>query len=280
VSYGGGGPSLVAAYTAGLRFAGILVPEIAPAFSAWGTTLPDIGIRVEKSLEAYVPPLPGVTPIGISEMIMKGVAEMLKIKIRGASEIEGIRSLLFTYAASSLNSAWKELRSYIEEEFKRAGLSGEIRLRPGVRMLYAGMLDDVEVEAPAMEADEELIYKLCESFDNLFERIYASAARSREFGYMITRAILTGYIALPKPKLLEEREETPTVPKEAYKGEREMYWEGKWYRASVYEMGLLKAGNVIEGPAIIESPASTYVVPPKYSTKLDRRRVFWLEVRG
>jgi len=213
-------------------------------------------------------------------MIMKGVAEMLKIKIRGASEIEGIRSLLFTYAASSLNSAWKELRSYIEEEFKRAGLSGEIRLRPGVRMLYAGMLDDVEVEAPAMEADEELIYKLCESFDNLFERIYASAARSREFGYTITRAILTGYIALPKPKLLEEREETPTVPKEAYKGEREMYWEGEWYRASVYEMGLLKAGNVIEGPAIIESPASTYVVPPKYSTKLDRRRVFWLEVRG
>jgi N-methylhydantoinase A/oxoprolinase/acetone carboxylase beta subunit len=44
-------------------------------------------------------------------------------------------------------------------------------------------------------------------------------------------------------------------------------------------MGLLKAGNVIEGPAIIESPASTYVVPPNYSTKLDRRRVFWLEVR-
>jgi N-methylhydantoinase A/oxoprolinase/acetone carboxylase beta subunit len=279
VSYGGGGPSLVAAYTAGLRFAGILVPEIAPAFSAWGTTLPDIGIRVEKSLEAYVPPLPGVTPIGISEMIMKGVAEMLKIKIKEASEIEGIRSLLCAYAASSLDSAWKELRSYIEEEFKRACLSGEIRLRPAVRMLYAGMLDDIEVEAPTIEASEELVYKLCESFDSLFERIYASAARSREFGYTITRAILTGYIALPKPKLLEEREETPTVPEEAYKGEREMYWEGKWYKASVYEMSLLKAGNVIEGPAIIESPASTYIVPPMYSTKLDRRRVFWLEVR-
>jgi N-methylhydantoinase A/oxoprolinase/acetone carboxylase beta subunit len=188
-----------------LRFAGILVPEIAPAFSAWGATLPDIGIRVEKSLEAYVPPLPGVTPIGISEMIMKGVAEMLKIKIKGASEIEGIRSLLCAHAASSLDSAWKELRGYIEEEFKKAGLSGETRLRPAVRMLYAGMLDDIEVEAPTSEASEELVYKLCESFDSLFERIYASAARSREFGYTITRAILTGYIALPKPKLLEER---------------------------------------------------------------------------
>jgi acetone carboxylase beta subunit len=278
VSYGGGGPSLVAAYTAGLKFAGVLVPEIAPAFSAWGTTLSDIGIRAEKSMELYVPPLPGIMPLGISEMIMRGVAEMLKIKVRDISELEGIRNLLYANAVNSLSMAWKELSSYIGEEFRRAGLSGEVKIRPAVRMLYAGMLDDVEVEVGTMEVDEELIKKLCESFDSLFEKIYASAARSREFGYTITRAILTGYISLPKPAFLEE-EETAAIPKEAYKGEREIYWDGKWYDAEIYEMGLLRAGNRIEGPAVIESPASTYVLPPGHSTKLDRRRIFWLEVK-
>lgn len=280
VSYGGGGPSFVVAYTAGMRFAGVMVPEVAPAFSAWGTTLADIGIRAEKSLEAYVPPLPGVKPLGMAEMIMKGVAEMLKIKITGAAEMEGIRGLLSGQAINALNSAWKELRGYIEEEFKRAGLAGEITWRPAVRMLYAGMLDDIEVDAPAIEVDEGLLQKLCESFDNLFEKVYASAARSREFGYVVTRAILTGYMALRKPTLLEEKEETERIPENAFKGEREMYWNGKWYRASLYEMGLLRAGNRVKGPAIIEAPAATYVIPPGFSTRLDRRRIFWLEGGG
>jgi len=278
ISYGGGGPSMVAAYTAGLKFRGILVPEIAPAFSAWGTILSDIGVRVEKSLELYIPPLPGITPIGISEMIMRGVAELLKVKIKDISELEGIRYLLYANAIHALSSAWKELANYIEEEFRRAGLTGEIKLQPAVRMLYAGMLDDIEVGADTTEVNEEVIRKLCEYFDSLFEKVYASAARSREFGYTITRAILMGYISIPKPALLEEME-TEIVPKEAYKGEREIYWGGKWYTAEIYEMGLLRAGNKIEGPAVIESPASSYVVPPDYLTKLDRRRVFWLEVK-
>jgi N-methylhydantoinase A/oxoprolinase/acetone carboxylase beta subunit len=194
--------------------------------------------------------------------------------------MEGIRGLLSGQAINALNSAWKELRGYIEEEFKRAGLAGEITWRPAVRMLYAGMLDDIEVDAPAIEVDEGLLQKLCESFDNLFEKVYASAARSREFGYVVTRAILTGYMALRKPTLLEEKEETERIPENAFKGEREMYWNGKWYRASLYEMGLLRAGNRVKGPAIIEAPAATYVIPPGFSTRLDRRRIFWLEGGG
>lgn len=277
VSYGGGGPSMVAAYTSGLKFAGVMVPEIAPAFSAWGATLPDLGIRVEKSLEAYVPPLPGVKPLGIAEMIMKGVAQLLGIKIRGAEEIEGLRSLLIQNAVNGLSSAWKELRDYVSDEFKEIG--GEIEWKAAVRMLYAGMLDDIEVDSSSVEATEELVRELCEKFDNLFGRVYAISARSREFGYTITRAVLTGYLRLPKPRVKEEAEVGLKPPGEAFKGEREIFWNGRWYRASIYEMGKLRAGNLIEGPAIIESPASTFLVPPMNRTKLDKRRIFWLEVK-
>lgn len=279
VSYGGGGPSMVASYTQGLKFAGVMVPEIAPAFSAWGATLPDIGVRVEKSVEAYVPPLPGVLPQGIAESIVKGVAELLGVKVKSIEEMEGIRSLLYQNAVNVLSQAWKELKSYVEEEFRRSELSGNITWKGAVRMLYAGMLDDIEVDSPTIEVSEELVRELCDRFDDLFSKIYASGARSREFGYTITRAVITGFIKLPKPEPIEEKEESREPPKEAFKGEREIYWEGKWYTASIFEMGSLRAGNTIEGPAVLESPASTYLVPPGFTTKLDKRRIFWLEVR-
>ncbi|MFN3383379.1 MAG: hydantoinase/oxoprolinase family protein [Archaeoglobaceae archaeon] len=279
VSYGGGGPSTVVAYTSGLKFAGVMIPEIAPAFSAWGATLPDLGIRVEKSVEAYVPPLPGVKPMGIAETIMKGVAELLGIKIRGLKEIEGLRNLLVQNAVNVLSSAWKELRGYVSDELKSVREEGRVEWKASVRMLYAGMLDDIEIDSPSLEAAEELIKELCERFDDLFERVYATSARSREFGYTITRAVVTGYLRMPKPRIKEEAEVGLKPSGDAFKGEREIFWEGKWHNASIYEMGKLKAGNLIEGPAVIEAPASTFVIPPTNKAKLDKRRIFWLEVR-
>ena len=47
-------------------------------------------------------------------------------------------------------------------------------------------------------------------------------------------------------------------------------------RARLYEMDELLPGNVLEGPAIIESPATTFLVPTGAHTRLDRYRVFEL----
>ncbi|MEM2177134.1 MAG: hydantoinase/oxoprolinase family protein [Archaeoglobaceae archaeon] len=279
VSYGGGGPSMVAAYSSGLKFSGIMVPEIAPAFSAWGATLPDLGIRLEKSIEAYIPPLPGIRPLGIAEMIFRGIAEMLGIKLRSAEEIEGLKNLLYQNALNILSSAFQELQNLVEEEFKKAGLWGKVEWKNSVRMLYAGMLDDIEVESPSNEITETTVKEICEKFDDLFGKVYATSARSREFGYTITRAIVTGYLKLPKPRIREEKEVVSKPSADAFKGEREIFWDGNWFSAEIYEMGKLKAGNLIKGPAVIESPASTYVVPPNCRTKLDSRRIFWLEVK-
>ncbi len=281
VAYGGGGPLMVASVVSGLKFAGIMVPELAPAFSAYGASLSDIGFRAEKSVEAYVPPPPGVFPQGIAMDIMRGIADMLGLKLdeKSTDIFEGIRNMIYLNATNALDSAWKELKSYIEEEFKKSKVEGDIVWRAAVRMLYAGMLDDVEVESDSHEASQELIVELSNRFDELFEKVYASSAKSREFGYIITRAVLTGYIKLSKPELREQSEVGAEAPDEAVKGEREIYW-GDWCEARVYEMGLLKSGNEISGPAIIEAPATTFVVPPGRIVKLDGRRVFWLKEVG
>ena len=276
IIYGGGGPLLVASVVNGLKFAGTLIPELAPAFSAYGTTLPDLGIRAEGSVEVYVPPLPEVTPVGIAVDIMKGIAKMLGME----GEVEGMRSLLYANATSRLGEAWKRLEEYVKEEFKRAGIDEEkISWNAAVRMLYAGMLDDVEVSSSTHEASDKLITELCEAFDELFAKVYASSARSREFGYVITRAILTGLVKLTKPKLREYAIIGKEPMADSFKEEREIYWDGKWYNAKIYEMGLLQPGNEIEGPAVIEAPATTLVVPPSTKVILDKRRVFWMSTK-
>src|SRR4029077_15619555 len=68
----------------------------------------------------------------------------------------------------------------------------------------------------------------------------------------------------------------PEPERKAHKGRRNMYWKGRWQPASLWEMELLKPGNRIAGPAIIEHPATTLVVPEGKSVDVDEWNFFWL----
>jgi acetone carboxylase beta subunit len=82
---------------------------------------------------------------------------------------------------------------------------------------------------------------------------------------------------VPKPRLSERNEGKTHPDDEAHKGNREIFWDSKWHNANLWEMGLLESGNVINGPAVIEAPATTLLVPPKYIVKLDKYRIFHME---
>jgi N-methylhydantoinase A len=62
-----------------------------------------------------------------------------------------------------------------------------------------------------------------------------------------------------------------TVPaNSAYVGSRKVYHEGKWTDFKVWQMGELRAGNVIVGPSIIRDPMTTVVIPPGKQIEIDR----------
>ena len=286
VSYGGGGPLHIPGFVEGLDFRGILIPNLAAAFSAWGATMADFGIRSEISTELYVPPPSGMEPTSVGKELIDGIYKILPDEVRNAIEkiisagtgfYDAMRGVLSMVVSDRLNELWLKLKSEIEEELKREKLELSPAVwRAAVRMLYAGMLDDIEVESKALEISPDSIWELVKAFEENFERIYARAAKSPEHGYFITRAILTAIIPTIKPLLKADGLGEKEPPKRAYKGEREIYWNWKWYKAGVWEMDLLKPGNILEGPCIIEHPATTFVVPPDYKTFFDPRRIFWL----
>lgn len=63
-----------------------------------------------------------------------------------------------------------------------------------------------------------------------------------------------------------------TSPEAPLKGRRSVYWGEpiSWKETKIYEHKLLKCGNIVEGPAIIEAEHTTYVIPEAWTFTVDR----------
>ncbi|HKJ94986.1 MAG TPA: hydantoinase/oxoprolinase family protein, partial [Gammaproteobacteria bacterium] len=246
-SYGGAGPVHTYGYTEDLGFEDIIVPAFAAGFSAFGCAAADFEYRYDMSRDLALPPDAGPTE----------------------------RS----QAAAALQEAWDELTEKVIEEFRINGFSREhVRLKPGYRMQYRGQLNDLEIDSPIASANTAEDWdKLVDAFNEQYGRVYANSARSPELGYSVTSAIMRGVVETTKPKIPVEEIQSEHSPKDAHLGTRRFYRRGTWYDADLYQMEALQAGNRLRGPVVIESPATTFVVPDGFETYLDEHRLFHLK---
>lgn len=246
-SYGGAGPVHTYGYTEGVGFKDVVVPAWAAGFSAFGCACADFEYRYDKSVD-----------LGVSQHA--GDADKAA-------------------ACSTLQDAWSELAVKVIDEFVINGYKAEdVILIPGYKMQYMGQLNDLEIASPVSTAATAADWdRIVEAFENTYGRVYASSARSPELGFSITGAILRGTVVTQKPVLPEDPDAGPTPPPEAYLGTRPFYRHKKWVNAALWRMEALKAGNHIVGPAIIESDATTFVVPDGFETRVDKHRLFHLK---
>ncbi|CAH2602884.1 Acetone carboxylase beta subunit [Rhodovastum atsumiense] len=245
-SYGGAGPVHAYGYTEGLGFEDVIVPAWAAGFSAFGCAAAAFEYRYDKSLDINLAP--------------------------DASEAER------EAAAATLQAAWTELTRNVLEEFRLNGYAPEqVTLQPGYRMQYRGQLNDLEIDAPVARLDGAADWdRLVETFNDTYGRVYAAAARSPELGYSVTGAIMRGAVPIVKPKIPTEALAGETPPETARLGTRKFYRKQRWVDAQIWRMEALLPGNRIAGPAIIESDATTFVVPDGFETRLDQHRLFHL----
>lgn len=246
-SYGGAGPVHAYGYTEGLGFEDVIVPAWAAGFSAFGCAAANFEYRYDKSLDINLAP---DAPTSQREQ-----------------------------AAKTLQAAWTELTRNVLEEFKLNGYTADkVTLQPGYRMQYRGQLNDLEIESPLPSiTTAEDWEKLVEAFNATYGRVYAASARSPELGYSVTGAIMRGTVSIPKPKIPKDSLEDETPPHGAILGTRKFYRKKRWVDAKLYKMEALRPGNRVAGPAIIESDATTFVVPDGFETFLDGHRLFHLK---
>ncbi|GHS62826.1 hydantoinase/oxoprolinase family protein [Helicobacter pylori] len=246
-SYGGAGPVHTYGYTEGLGFKDVVVPAWAAGFSAFGCACADFEYRYDKSVDIAIPQYSS-----------------------DESKVE---------ACKIIQDAWDELTLKVIEEFKINGFSQkDVILRPGYRMQYMGQLNDLEITSPVSKATSVADWEeIVKEYEKTYARVYSESACSPELGFSVTGVIMRGVVATQKPVIPVEKEHGATPPKEAKIGVRKFYRHKKWVDADVWQMEKLLPGNEVIGPAIVESDATTFVIPKGFATGLDKHRLFHLK---
>jgi N-methylhydantoinase A/acetone carboxylase beta subunit len=241
--YGGGGPLHVAGYTEGVAYRDVMVPAWAAGFSAYGCACADFEYRYDQTID--MPILPTA-----DDMERAGVGMMI-------------------------TGGWLGLQEKVVDEFAKSGVERDaISFTHAVRMQYYGQLNDIEIVSPHMELeDAEGVADLIAEFEDAYGKVYARSARSPELGYLVTQAIVLGSVEVEKPALPDfaEREGSPPV-----KGTRRVRWGDDNADTDLYELTDVEAGSSITGPAIVESVATTFAIPPEREARLDRHHIFHL----
>lgn len=245
-SYGGAGPVHTYGYTEGLGFKDVIVPAWAAGFSAFGCACADFEYRYDKSVDIALP--------------------------QYASDDEKKE------ACATIQSAWEELTEKVYEEFELNGFSAkDVILKPGYRMQYMGQLNDLEISSPILSAKDVKDWdKIVEEYEKYYARVYSESACSPELGFSITGVIMRGFVVTQKPVIPEEKEHGKTPDASAKNGTRKFYRHKQWVDADIWSMEKLKPGNEVFGPAIVESDATTFIVPKGFATTLDKHRLFHL----
>jgi N-methylhydantoinase A/oxoprolinase/acetone carboxylase beta subunit len=177
-----------------------------------------------------------------------------------------------------LNSVWEEMERTALEDMEREGFrSRDIELQQVAYLRYGQQIDDVEVVSPTprIESAEDMD-RLLAAFEDLYARIYTEGARYPEWGYTIMELGIIARAPKVKPAIRSWPLEGKEPPDDARKGTREVYRRGEWVPTALYEMDRLRPGNRIDGPAIVEAPSTTLVVPRGRTISMDEFRVLWM----
>jgi len=139
---------------------------------------------------------------------------------------------------------------------------------------YVGQAFQIEVPIDPAWLEDATADRLRAAFHDRHEHLYAHADRAADVEVIDLRATITG--VTPKPALRPvPAGDGPPVPA----GRRPIHYRRRRHEAAVYNRRDLLAGQQIDGPAVIEQPDTTTLVPDGFRALVDRFGNLVIEVR-
>jgi len=171
---------------------------------------------------------------------------------------------------AALNRGWDFLEAMVTEQMQTEGFQQkDIRMVQTASIRYRKQLHDLIVTSPvgriASAADFD---RLIAAFDSDYESIFTRGASYKQAGYEIYEVGMTASVSKVKPRLVR-RKRAGADAGAAIKGRRMAYFESAMREVSVYDLVALQAGNLVPGPAIVEAPTTTMVVPADADVSVD-----------
>ncbi len=208
-----------------------------------------------------VPPYPGVTAaMGLlaTDMVYEYVATVYQ--------------RLSRLDAEGMERAFRELEEQARAQLERDGLPPErVVLQRVCDCRYLGQGYELRVEAGSGPIDDAWVARLRADFHRIHEREYSR--RFEDADIEVPNIRVRGIGLMPELRM-------PEVEQGSESAEQALTHEGQaWFRVDgelrpvatrYYERRLLRAGNRLTGPAIVNQYDSTTVIPPGVSALVDR----------
>ncbi len=234
-SYGGAGSAHAAFFGRDLHVKSVYIPRQATVFSALGMVTADVVNSAERSVSAWLP--------------------------------------LNEQSLASLNAVLADLEAQVTSQFASAKIDAkDVAISRQLFMKYGLQVHRLAVNVSSSTLRPEDQEAIRRDFQAEYERLYGRGAGYERAGVEIVKCSVSGSCAISTPRIGDEAEAAGADCSPAVKGERPAVFEaGKGaVPTKVLDGGKLQCGNVVSGPAIIERPGDTVVVPPGVSAYVDR----------
>ena len=171
--------------------------------------------------------------------------------------------------AARVNAALEEIEARAKQMMAGEGIApARQRFEFSLDVRHKGQINEVEVLIPWKRVPGDYEPRLRRMFVERYEQLYGKGSALAGATLEIVVCRLRARALTPRPKLTKARALTRRIPKAAVLKPRTIWWKGL-KKTPVYDGAMLAAGNVLRGPAIVETSDTTVVVHPGTTLRVD-----------
>ena len=174
-------------------------------------------------------------------------------------------------SAEALRRIYRELEDEGRARLAEARSAGEVRVRRSADMRYGEQVFEIPVDLEGIDwAEADLLGRIAAAFHARHEALYTYALRDQEAVLVNARVAVTG--TLPALPAEPPRPHAAPCPPRS----RRRVHLGAWQEVPVFDFDALAAGQVVAGPAIVESSTTTVLLRP--GDRAEATPLGWLDI--
>jgi N-methylhydantoinase A len=171
------------------------------------------------------------------------------------------------------NSVVNELKDLAIRDLRLEGFNeDQIHFRLELDMRYGMQYNSTKIISPHLHIPSSEDFKdICDTFAKQYSTIYSSEATFPQGGINVECFYLTAFVEKPVMEITPAETKSTEPPDGARRKSRNAYWSAleDLKNTPVFIFESIEAGNIINGPAIIEAQDTTYVIEPEWRFTMD-----------
>ncbi len=185
---------------------------------------------------------------------------------------EQVSIMASPFERKKINAILEQLEKQARAEMAHDGIAeNRQHLQFTLDMRHKGQINEVEVSLDDTRVGDGFEGPLKHAFYRRYEQLYGKGSSFSGARLEIVTFRVRATAEMPRPQLPKARNNSPIVPEAGRRVGREVWFEevGGYADTAVYDGMKLENGNLIAGPALVETPDTVVVVRPGQSLTLD-----------